>query len=57
MGFLHHNQIFEVIIEKSDYNIQYLIMMQKSRGLLAHLNCTCGQDNGCKTSSNVTVTQ
>ena len=34
-GFLRHNQIFDVTIEKSDYD--------KARGLLAHLNHTFGQ--------------
>ena len=29
---LHHNQIFDIIIEKSDYDIKNLIMMHKSRG-------------------------
>ena len=33
--FLHHNYIFDVIIEKSGYDINYLIMMQKVRGFLA----------------------
>ena len=42
-GSLHHNQIFEVLIEKNGYDIKSLIMMQKIRGLLAHQNCTCGQ--------------
>ena len=32
MGFLHHNQIFNVIIEKSDYEIKDLMMMRKAVG-------------------------
>ena len=43
MGYLHHDQIFDVTIAKQDYDIKNLITMQKSRGLLAHLNWTCGQ--------------
>ena len=42
---LHHNQMFDVIIEKSDCDVNDLIMMQKARGLLAHLNWACGQGN------------
>ena len=29
-GFLHRNQMFDVIIEKSDYDIENRIMMQKA---------------------------
>ena len=36
MGILHHNQTFEVIIEKSDYEITNLIVMRKAYGLSAH---------------------
>ena len=32
-NFLHHNQMFDVIIKKICYDIKYLIMMQKARGL------------------------
>ena len=44
-GFWHHNQIVDVIIEKSDYDIKYLIKMQKACGLFVHCNWTCGQSN------------
>ena len=33
-GYLHHNQIFGVMIEKGDYDINNLIMMRKGSGLL-----------------------
>ena len=42
-SFLHHNQTFHVIIEKSDCDIKNLIIMQKALGLLAHFNWTSGQ--------------
>ena len=42
-AFLHHNQIFDVIIKKSDCDVNYLIMMQKGLWAYAHLNWTCGQ--------------
>ena len=32
-GFLHHNQICDVIIKKRDYDVKNLIMMWKARGL------------------------
>ena len=35
MGFLHHNQNFDVISETSDYDPKNLIVMQKTCGLLA----------------------
>ena len=44
-GFLRHNQIFEVIIEKSDCEIKYLIVIPKARWFLAIVNWTCGQGN------------
>ena len=34
-SFLHRNQIFDVIVEKSDYDIKNLIVIHKARGLLA----------------------
>ena len=46
-GFLRHIQIFEVIIEKSDFDIKYLIKLPKVRGILTHLNWTCGQQDNC----------
>ena len=36
-GFLHHNQIFEVTIEKSDYDINNVVVMQEVRGILTYL--------------------
>ena len=33
-GFLHHNQVFNVIVETSDYDVQNLIVMQKTHGIL-----------------------
>ena len=33
MGFMNDNQIFDVIIEKNDYDIKYLITKQKANGL------------------------
>ena len=50
-NFLHHNQIFDVIIEKKGHDIKYLIMTQKVHGLLAHSNWTYGQGKcrqGCE---------
>ena len=38
--FLHHDQLFDVIIKASDYDVKNLIMMQKVYGLL---ELTCGQ--------------
>ena len=32
MIFLYHNQIFDFIIEKSDYDIKILIMIQNALG-------------------------
>ena len=40
-GFLHHNQIFDVAIEKHDYDIKNLTVM-KAAGVLVRLNWTCG---------------
>ena len=34
--FLHHNSIFDVATEKSDYGAQNSVMMQKACGVLAH---------------------
>ena len=42
-GFLHHNQSFDVTIEKSDYDIKNLILMQTAHGFWDHLNWKCGQ--------------
>ena len=53
---LHHNQIFEVTIEKTDYDIKNLIVMQKARGLLALLTWTCGQSNRLYLFRNNTIT-
>ena len=36
-GFLHHNQIFDVTIEKRNYDIQNSIVTQKAGWLNAHL--------------------
>ena len=33
VGFLHYNQIFDVIIEKSDYDIKNVIVMPQAPGL------------------------
>ena len=44
-GFPHHNQIFDVTIEKCDCDIKNLIMMPKAGWLFAHFNWTCGQEN------------
>ena len=42
-GFLHHNQILDVIIEKSDYDIKNLIVMKEARGFWsAKLECRQG---------------
>ena len=35
MELLHHDQVFDVIIEKSDYDIKNVIMMRKAHGFLA----------------------
>ena len=46
-GFLHHNQIPDVIIEKSDCDVENLIVMQEAHRLLAYLSwiCHCGRGN------------
>ena len=40
---MHHNHFFDFVFEKCYYDITNLTVMRKSRGLLAHLNWTCGQ--------------
>ena len=37
MRFLHHNQFFDVIIKKGDYDIKNLIVMHKTRWSLKPL--------------------
>ena len=46
-GFLHHNQIFDVMIEKNDCDIKYLNMTQKASKLLAHFNLTASGQGNC----------
>ena len=36
-AFSHHNQLFGVIFEKSDFDIKNLIVIQKARGRLEAL--------------------
>ena len=40
IGFLHHNQIFDVIFEKNDYDIKTLMGFQQTRRLFVRLNWT-----------------
>ena len=45
--FLHHNQFIDVIIGKSDYDMKYLIMMQRVVGVLGSHELDMWTLDGC----------
>ena len=54
LWFLHHNQFFDVIVQKSDYDIKKLIRMQKLKSRTAGLKSTkIGHVDGVSIGLNV----
>ena len=54
-SFVQYTQVFDIVIEKRDYDIKSSIVMQEDHELWAHLCRTCEQGKMCLPHSGVII--